>query len=76
MIAAAAGSWVLIIALFSPEGEFVEKYAEGPMSKTRCEQQVTELNQINTRVTYQFRSICVTRDHWLGKAPMPGVGLD
>ena len=71
-------SWVLIIAFFSPSGEWMSKVAEGPI-KTEAECRARELT-INTTPqspkVMMFRGFCVTHDHWTGKKPMPDVALD
>jgi hypothetical protein len=68
--------WVLIIAMFSPQGEFMSKHAQGPLTKAECERQVQELKNIRGTVGQRFKGLCVTRDHWEGKKQMTGVAYD
>ena len=52
--------WVLVISLFSPSGEFIQKYKEGPIqSKKEC---ITRLNDFNNQPDLfgiQFKTQCV-----------------
>ena len=68
-------AWILIIALFSPTGEWQTQYAEGPLkTEQECKQRAKELKYDRTKLI--IKGICVTHEHWTGKKYMPGVGLD
>jgi len=67
--------WVLIIAMFSPGGDFIDKYAEGPIAtKAECVSRQQALKPTGLQV--QLKGLCVTKDHWTGKKQMPGVAYD
>lgn len=67
--------WVLIIAMFSPNGTFIDKYAEGPIAtETECVRRQQALK--STRGQVQLKGVCVTKDHWEGKNQMTGIAYD
>ena len=66
--------WVLIVAMFSPGGDFIGKIVEGPFSKTECIEKKNKLKP--TVFDVQLKGLCVTKDHWEGKKQMTGVALD
>jgi hypothetical protein len=67
--------WVLIIAMFSPGGDFVDKYAEGPIaSRAECVSRQQALKSTSGQV--QLKGVCVTKDHWEGKKQMIGMAYD
>jgi hypothetical protein len=67
--------WVLIIAMFSPGGGFIDKYAEGPIAtKAECVSRQQALK--TTGVQVHLKGVCVTKDHWEGKKQMIDVAYD
>jgi len=69
-------SWVLIIAMYSPAGDFVSKSTVDLASQSACEAVRTQLPKINDIMGTSRKGVCVTHDHWTGKKPMAGVALD
>jgi hypothetical protein len=69
-------SWVLIIAIFNPAGEWQHQYTEQHNTKKSCTARSKAVEIVTPNNKYLVRGICVTHDHWTGKKPMPGVELD
>ena len=69
-------SWVLIIAIFNPAGEWQRQYTERHKTKQACTARSKAVETVTPDNKYLVRGICVTQDHWTGKKPMPGVNLD
>lgn len=69
-------SWILIIFLFSPGGDYMDKYALEFATKTQCEAVRTSLPELDNGSLARHKGLCVTKDHWTGKKPMVGVPLD
>ena len=68
-------TWVLIIAIFGQDGNWVRQYTEGPINtQQECAQRAANLKFSAGGST--FKGICVTHDHWTGKTYMPNVALD
>lgn len=72
----AMNSWVLIIAIFNPAGEWQHQYTESHATKKACAARSLVVSKTGSDNKYLVRGICVTHDHWTGKKPMPGVNLD
>lgn len=52
--------WVLVISLFSPSGEFMQKYNEGPIkSKKECIARLNDFNKQPDLFGVQFKTQCV-----------------
>jgi hypothetical protein len=68
--------WILIVFMLSPQGNFLSKYAHGPLTKIECQQQAIEIEFIKGTAGQKFKGLCVTKDHWEGKKKMPGVAYD
>jgi hypothetical protein len=69
-------SWILIIAMYSPAGDFISKDTVGFESKTACELVRVQLPNLDHPMRVKHKGLCVTRDHWEGKKQMPGVAYD
>jgi hypothetical protein len=70
-------NWVLVIALYSPSGDFIDKRHEVLPNRKTCVQQRQEINQRDpSPIGVRERAICVTWDHWTGKRPMKDVNMD
>jgi hypothetical protein len=69
-------SWILIIAMFSPGGDFINKTPVEFQSQKACEAVRVQLSVLDSPMGVQHKGVCVTQDHWTGKKPMPGVALD
>ena len=69
-------SWVLIIAMYSPAGDFVGKDTIKFESQKACEAAKTQLPNLDYPLRVKHKGLCVTRDHWEGKKQMPGVAYD
>ena len=69
-------SWVLIIAMYSPAGDFVGKDTMKFESQKACEAAKTQLPNLDYPLRVKHKGLCVTRDHWEGKKQMPGVAYD
>lgn len=64
--------WVLIVAISTTGGKFIEKIEFGPFaSRQQCEK-----IQINGLQRFKLNKICVSVDHWTGKSIDPGVSPD
>ena len=66
------GGWILIIALSTTSGQFVQKIEFGPYAtKKACMAvKIQGLNQ------WKLNKVCVTQSHWEGREIDPGVALD
>lgn len=70
-------SWVLLIAMFSPGGDYMDKIAIPVADKAACAQARKELpKRGEDPFGIQYKSVCLTRDHWTGKRLMKEVPLD
>jgi hypothetical protein len=69
-------SWILIIAMHSPAGDFMNKETIGFESKRACEAVKAQLPNLDNPMRVKHKGLCVTRDHWEGKKQMPGVAYD
>jgi hypothetical protein len=69
-------SWVLIIAMFSPGGDFISKQTINFVSKKDCEAVRIQLSNLDQPMHVKHKGLCVTRDHWEGKKQMPSVAHD
>jgi hypothetical protein len=67
--------WVLIIMMSTPGGDFIDKRVEFVRNKAECYARMATVPKVAPMGILQS-PICVTRDHWTGKKPMPGVALD
>lgn len=72
-----SGAWVLIIAMYSPAGDFIDKRHEVVQDRKTC---VFQRNIVNQRepspIGVKERATCVTYEHWTGKKSMKSVALD
>ena len=68
--------WILIIAMFSPSGDFIDKRTVEFQSRKDCEAVKTQLPVMNSPMGIKHKGLCVTRDHWTGKKQMAGVAYD
>jgi hypothetical protein len=71
-----AYSWVLIIAMYSPGGDFMSQDIVKLDSRRTCEAIRIQLPKLDNPMYVQHKGVCVTRDHWEGKKKMPGVAYD
>jgi hypothetical protein len=69
-------SWVLIIAMYSPGGDFINKSTVKFQSNKDCEAVKAQLSNLYHPMKVVHKGLCVTRDHWEGKKQMPGVAYD
>jgi hypothetical protein len=69
-------SWILIIALYSPAGDFMSKDTMYFNSKKECEAVRVQLPNLDHPLRVKHKGLCVTRDHWEGKKKMPNVAYD
>lgn len=69
-------AWILIIAMYSPAGDFMAKETIGFDSQKECDAVKVQLSNLDTPMKVRHRGVCVTRDHWEGKKKMPGVAYD
>jgi hypothetical protein len=69
-------SWILIVAMYSPAGDFMGKNTVEFESKKTCESVRVQLSKLDNPMHVQHKGLCVTRDHWEGKKQMPGVAYD
>lgn len=69
-------TWVLIIAMLSPGGDFISKQAIEVKTRTDCEKIRDSLVHIVDPMGVKHKGICVTMDHWKGKKIMKDIALD
>ena len=69
-------SWVLIIAMYSPGGDFIGQDIVKLDAKRTCEAIKAQLSSLDHPMRVTHKGLCVTRDHWEGKKQMPGVAYD
>ena len=69
-------SWILIVAMYSPAGDFMSKDIVKFESRKACEAVRVQLSNLDTPMKVRHKGLCVTRDHWEGKKQMPGVAYD
>ena len=69
-------SWILIIAMYSPAGDFMGKNTVGFNSQKECEAVKVQLVKLDHPMKVLHKGLCVTKDHWEGKKKMPNVNLD
>jgi hypothetical protein len=69
-------SWILIIFMQSPGGDFIGKQTIGFASKKDCEAVRIQLPTLDQPLHIKYKGLCVTRDHWEGKKQMSGVAYD
>ena len=71
-----AYSWILIVAMYSPAGDFMNKDIVKFETQKACEAVRVQLPRLDHPMHVQHKGVCVTRDHWEGKKKMPGVAYD
>jgi hypothetical protein len=69
-------AWVLIIAMSSPGGDFIDKRTVEFKTRQDCEAVRVQLSNLDTPMGIKHKGLCVTMDHWTGKKQMPGVAYD
>ena len=69
-------SWILVIFMQSPGGDFIDKQTIGFVSRKDCEAVKVQLPKLDHPMRVRHKGLCVTRDHWEGKKQMPGVAYD
>ena len=69
-------SWILIVAMYSPAGDFIGKDTMKFESQKACEAVKVQLPNLDHLMRVKHKGLCVTRDHWEGKKQMPGVAYD
>jgi hypothetical protein len=69
-------SWILIIAMYSPAGDFMSKNTIGFNSQKECEAVKVQLVNLDNPMKVRHKGLCVTKEHWEGKKQMPGVAHD
>ena len=69
-------SWILIIAMYTPGGDFINKSTIEFANKKDCELVKKQLPSMDHPFHVQHKGLCVTRAHWEGKKQMPGVAYD
>jgi hypothetical protein len=63
--------WVLVISMFSPSGEFMKKYSEGPIKSAKeCVARKTELNNQPDLFGVQFKVQCLKVKKEAGEYPI------
>ena len=69
-------AWILIIAMYSPGGDFIAKETIGFESKQACEAVKSQLHNLDSPMKVTHKGLCVTKAHWEGRKQMPGVAYD
>ena len=68
--------YVLILAFFSPGGDFMSKQAILQKDRVTCQQSFAVVQNQVTPLGGRIRALCVTRAHWEGKIQDKGVAFD
>lgn len=68
--------WVLIIAMMTPGGDFMDKRIIEFKTRKECEAVRAQLPVLDTPYQVQHRGLCVTMAHWTGKKKDKGVAFD
>jgi len=69
--------WILLVAMLSPGGDFINKVPVTMPTKIACERAIKTLPKKGEHpMGVQYRGLCVTADHWTGKKIMKDVPLD
>jgi hypothetical protein len=68
--------WILIIAMYTPGGDYIDKTVVNFTSQRECESVKAQLPNLDHPLRVRHKGLCITRDHWTGKRYMPGVALD
>jgi hypothetical protein len=69
-------SWILIVAMYTPGGDFIGKDTLNFTSQKACEAVKIQLSKLDAPMQVRHKGLCVTRDHWEGRKQMPGVAYD
>ncbi len=69
-------NWILIIALYSPGGDFMDKTILKFENKRDCEAVRVQLPKLDNPMKVKHKGVCVTKEHWEGTKSMPGVAHD
>ena len=69
-------AWILIIAMYSPAGDYMDKTIVEFNTQKDCESVRAQLAILDTPFGVKHKGLCVTKDHWTGKKPMKGIALD
>ena len=69
-------NWILIIAMYTPGGDFMNKTFIEFQTKKDCEAVKIQLANLDSPLHVRHKGLCVTRDHWEGKKKMPNVAYD
>ena len=66
------GGWILIVALHTTSGQFIQKIGFGtfPTKKDCMAIKIEGLNQ------WKLNKVCVSKSHWEGRSIDPGVTPD
>jgi hypothetical protein len=68
--------YILILAFFSPGGDFMGKHGIVQESKAVCQRSMVVVQNQITPTGGRVKALCVSKAHWEGKAQDKGVGLD
>jgi hypothetical protein len=68
--------YVLILAFFSPGGDFMSKHGILQKDRTTCQQSLAVVQNQVTPLGGKVRALCVTKAHWEGKVQDKGVAFD
>jgi len=69
-------SWILIVAMYSPAGDFMSKDIIKFETQKSCEAVRVQLPNLDHPMRVRHKGLCVTKDHWEGKKKMPNVDYD
>jgi hypothetical protein len=68
--------WVLIIAMLSPAGDFIDKRHMVLPNQQTCQRAKTDVETADSPMGVRIKGLCVTYAHWTGQKPMRGVPQD
>jgi len=70
------GAWILIIAMYTPGGDYMDKRVVRVASQTACEAARAQLAYLDHPLRVRHLGVCVTESHWRGTGTMPRMPLD
>jgi len=69
-------SWVLVVFMFNPGGDFLGKTGIPMQDRASCKIAAADVSRVKDPMAVQLKTMCVTRGHWDGTKPMKNVPLD
>lgn len=68
--------WVLIISMFSPGGDYLDKRHVVLQDQRTCQSAKVTVETAESPMGIKVKGLCVTYGHWTGRKPMRDVPMD